>query len=122
MADDRTQTFTFVSGRGIRKRNENSDDDYDVLFIQGLELLPIPTLLEVFSKIEAKKVLVWRVGNLPTYKGLYKLNFDEIVCFDFRFKSMLKGKYPEEIISIIPFPCRPVAKVKGDSDKKESKE
>jgi hypothetical protein len=25
MAGDRTQTFTFVSGRGIRKRNENSD-------------------------------------------------------------------------------------------------
>ena len=83
--------------------------------------MPIPTLLEVFPKIEARKVLVWHVGKLPTYKGLYKLNFDEIVCFDLRFKSMLKGKYPEEIIAIIPFPCRPVAKVKGESDKKRAR-
>jgi glycosyltransferase involved in cell wall biosynthesis len=75
----------------------------------------------VFPKIEARKVLVWHVGKLPTYKGIYKLNFDEIVCFDLRFKSMLKGKYPEELISIIPFPCCPVAKVKGESDKKRAR-
>ncbi len=100
-------------------------EDYDVLVIQGLELLPIPTLLEIFPKIEAKKVLVWHVGKLPIYNELYKLNFDAIVCFDFRFKKMLKVKYPEDIISIIPFPCHPVAKVKvtvkGDSDKKRAR-
>lgn len=96
-------------------------EDYDVLVIQGLELLPIPTLLEVFPKIEAKKVLVWHVGKLPVYKELYKLNFDAIVCFDFRFKNMLKGIYPKEKIHIIPFPCRPVVKVKGDNDKKRAR-
>lgn len=98
-------------------------EDYDVLVIQGLELLPIPTLLEMFPKINAKKVLVWHVGKLSIYKELYKLNFDAIVCFDFRFKNMLKGKYPEDIISIIPYPCHPVAKVKGkgDSDKKRAR-
>ena len=100
-------------------------EDYDVLVIQGLELLPIPSLLEKFPKIEAKKVLVWHVEKLPIYEDLYKLNFDAVVCFDFRFKNMLKGKYPEEIIRIIPFPCRPVAKVKvkvkGDSDKKRAR-
>ena len=41
--------------------------DYDVLVLQGLELLPIPTLLEIFPKIEAKKVLVWHEGRLPVY-------------------------------------------------------
>ena len=98
-------------------------EDYDVLVIQGLELLPIPTLMELFPKINAKKVLVWHVGKLPIYKELYKLKFDVIVCFDFRFKNMLEGKYPDEIISIIPYPCRPVAKVKvkGDSDKKRAR-
>ena len=97
--------------------------DYEVLVIQGLELLPIPTLLEKFPKIEAKKVLVWHVGKLPVYEDLYKLNFDAVVCFDFRFKNMLRRKYPEEIIRIIPFPCRAVAKVKGkgDSDKKRAR-
>lgn len=96
-------------------------EDYDVLVIQGLELMPIPTLLEMFPKIEEKKVLVWHVGKLPAYKEFYKLNFDAIVCFDFRFGNMLKEKYPEEIIHIIPFPCRPVAKVKGDNDKKRAR-
>ena len=89
-------------------------EDYDVLVIQGLELLPIPTLLEIFPKIEAKKVLVWHEGRLPVYEDFYKLNFDAIVCFDFRFKNVLRGKYPEEKIHIIPFPCRPVVKVEGD--------
>lgn len=96
-------------------------EDYDVLVIQGLELLPIPTLLEMFPKINAKKVLVWHVGKLPIYKEVYKLKFDAIVCFDFRFENMLKGKYPEGIISIIPFPCHPVAKVKEDSEKKRAR-
>lgn len=96
-------------------------EDYDVLVIQGLELMPIPALLEMFPKIEAKKVLVWHVGKLPIYKEFYKLNFDAIVCFDFRFENMLKEKYPKEKIHIIPFPCRPVAKVKGYSDKKRAR-
>ncbi len=95
--------------------------DYDVLVLQGLELLPIPTLLEIFPKIEAKKVLVWHEGRLPVYGDFYKLNFDAIVCFDFRFKNVLRGKYPEEKIHIIPFPCRPVVKVKV-SDKKRARD
>lgn len=87
-------------------------EDYDVLVLQGLELLPVPTLLEIFPKIKAKKVLVWHVGTLPEYEDLYKLNFDAIVCFDFRFENMLKEKYPEDKIHTIPFLCRQV--VKGD--------
>ncbi|MHC1610497.1 MAG: glycosyltransferase family 4 protein [Candidatus Methanospirareceae archaeon] len=87
-------------------------EDYDVLVIQGLELLPIPTLLEFFPKIGAKKVLVWHGGELPGYEDLYKLNFDAIVCFDFRFKNMLKERYPVDRIHTIPFPCHRV--VKGD--------
>ncbi len=87
-------------------------ENYDVLVLQGLELLPIPALLELFPKIKAKKVLVWHVGKLPIYEGLYKLSFDAIVCFDFQFGNMLKDKYPADKIHIIPFPCRPV--VKGD--------
>lgn len=85
-------------------------ENYDVLVLQGLELLPIPALLDVFPKIEAKKVLVWHLGKLPKYESLYKLSFDAIVCFDSRFGNMLKEKYPAEKIHIIPFPCRPLVK------------
>ncbi len=89
-------------------------EDYDVLVLQGLELLPIPTLLDIFPKMEAKKVLVWHEGRLPVYEDFYKLNFDAIVCFDTRYKNALRRKYPDEKIHIIPFPCRPVVKVEGD--------
>lgn len=113
------QPATIGKAGGIDERL--CKEDYDVLVIQGLELMPIPTLLETFPKIEAKKVLVWHVGKLPIYKELYKLNFDAIVCFDSRFKNVLRGKYPGELIHIIPFPCRSVAKVKGDNDKKRAR-
>jgi len=93
-------------------------EDYDVLVIQGLELLPIPALIEMFPRIEAKKVLVWHLGKLPVCESLYKLNFDAVVCFDSRFENMLTDKYPEDKIHIIPFPCRMV--VKGD--KKRARE
>ena len=96
-------------------------EDYDVLVLQGLELLPIPTLLDIFPKMEAKKVLVWHEGRLPVYEDFYKLNFDAIVCFDTRYKNALRRKYPDEKIHIIPFPCRPVVKVKV-SDKKRARD
>jgi len=94
-------------------------ENYDVLVLQGLELLPIPALLDVFPKIEAKKVLVWHMGKLPKYESLYKLSFDAIVCFDSRFGNMLKEKYPEEKIHIIPFPCRPLVKGNKKRARKE---
>ncbi|MBA7511495.1 hypothetical protein ES705_03491 [subsurface metagenome] len=96
-------------------------EDYDVLVIQDLKLMPIPNLVQIFPKISAKKVLVWHEGNLSICEGFYKLNFDAIVCFDTRYKNALKGKYPEEKFHIIPFPCRPVAKVKGDNGKKRAR-
>jgi glycosyltransferase involved in cell wall biosynthesis len=89
-------------------------EDFDVLVIQGLELMPIPNLLRRFPKLSAKKVLIVHEGKLPRYEDFYKLNFDAIVCFDFRYKNMLKVKYPEEKIHIIPFPCYPIVKIKGD--------
>ena len=94
-------------------------ENYDVLVLQGLELLPIPALQDMFPKIEAKKVLVWHLGKLPKYESLYKLSFDAIVCFDSRFGNMLKDKYPEEKIHIIPFPCRPLVKGNKKRARKE---
>lgn len=89
-------------------------EDYDVLVIQDLKLMPVPNLVQIFPKISAKKVLIWHEGNLSICEGFYKLNFDAIVCFDTRYKNALNGKYPEEKFHIIPFPCHPVVKVRGD--------
>jgi len=87
-------------------------NDYDVLVVQGLELMPIPALIKIWEKIKAKKILVVHEKSLPSYEGFYKLKFDAIVCFDERYKSMLSKRYPPDIIHIIPYPCHPI--VKGD--------
>ena len=94
-------------------------EDYDVLVVESVELMPIPKLLEIFPKIRAKKVAIVHEGKLPEYEGFYKLNFDCIACFDDRYEKMLRKRYPEEKIHIIPFPCNPV--VRGDKIKARAK-
>ncbi len=94
-------------------------EDYDVLVVESVELMPIPKLLEIFPKIRARKINIVHEGKLPEYEGFYKLNFDCIVCFDDRYKKMLRKRYPEDKIHIIPFPCNPV--VRGDKIKARAK-
>lgn len=87
--------------------------------VECVELMPIPKLLEIFPKIRAKKVNIVHEGKLPEYEGFYKFNFDCIVCFDDRYEKMLRKRYPEDKIHIIPFPCNPV--VRGDKVKARAK-
>jgi len=85
-------------------------ENYDILVVQGLALIPIQTLLKNWKKIKAKKILVVHEGKLPTYEDFYKCEFDSIVCFDNRYKSMLLRRYPPDKIHIIPYPCHPVVR------------
>lgn len=95
-------------------------EDYDILIVQGLALMPIQTLLKIWKKIKAKKILVVHEGKLPTYEGFYKCEFDSIVCFDNRYKSMLLRRYPPDKIHIIPYPCHPVVKSNNVPARKKS--
>ena len=82
-------------------------EDYDLIIVQPLDRMPIPTLEKMFPKIKAKKIQVIHEWELPDNPGYYRLDFKAIVCFDERYKTMLLAKYPEEKIRIIPFPCHP---------------
>ncbi|GAI14000.1 unnamed protein product, partial [marine sediment metagenome] len=84
--------------------------NYDILVVQGLALIPIQTLLKNWKKIKAKKILVVHEGKLPIYESFYKCEFDGIVCFDSRYKSMLLSRYSPNKIHIIPYPCHPVVR------------
>ncbi len=78
--------------------------DCDVLVVESLDRMPIPTLIEMFPKIKAKKVQVVHEWKLPDNPGYYELDFDAIVCFDRRYKTMFLERYPEDKIHIIPYP------------------
>lgn len=88
------------------------EQEFDVLVVEALDRMPIPTLLEMFPKIKAKKVQVIHEWALPEGPGYYELGFDAIVCFDRRYRTMLLERYPEQRIHIIPYPCHP--HVRGD--------
>lgn len=95
------------------------NENCDVLMVESLDRMPIPTLLEMFPKIKAKKVQVIHEWALPDNQGYYELDFDAIVCFDHRYKTMLLERYPEEKIHIIPYPCYPY--VTGNKEKAREK-
>ena len=87
--------------------------------VEALDRMPIPTLLEMFPKIKAKKVQVIHEWALPEDPGYYELGFDAIVCFDHRYRTMLLKRYPEQRIHMIPYPCHP--HVRGDKGRARDK-
>lgn len=95
------------------------DENCDVLVVESLDRMPIPNLLGMFSKIKAKKVQVIHEWALPDNPGYYELDFDAIVCFDHRYKTMLLERYLEGKIHIIPYPCHPY--VTGNKEKAREK-
>ncbi len=95
------------------------NENCDVLVVESLDRMPIPTLLEMFPKIKAKKVQVIHEWALPDNPGYYELDFDAIVCFDHRYKTMLVERYPEGKIHIIPYPCHPY--IPGNKEKAREK-
>ncbi len=92
-------------------------EDFDIIVFEGgSHLLPIKTLLKIFPQLKGKKIYVCHDAHLRWFSEVFfKLNFDAIVVFDYRYKEMLLSKYPEEKIFIIPYPCYPI--VKGDKYK-----
>ncbi len=84
-----------------------ASDDCDVLVVEALDRMPVRKLVEVFPSIKAKKVQVIHEWALPNIPGYFDLNFDAIVCFDHRYRTMLLEKHPLEKIHIIPYPCHP---------------
>ena len=70
------------------------EQEFDVLVVEALDRMPIPTLLEMFPKIKAKKVQVIHEWALPEGPGYYELGFDAIVCFDRRYKNYASRKIP----------------------------
>jgi glycosyltransferase involved in cell wall biosynthesis len=85
------------------------EEDYEIFVVEMMYLMPMAELLEIFPSIKkkAKTVLVVHEVGLPQSPYWYKFDWDAIVCFDVRYKEFLVKTFPQEKITIIPFPCHP---------------
>jgi len=74
-------------------------DDFDIFVVQNLERIPMNQLISIFPKIKktAKTVLVIHEGEAPENPSFYKFEFDEVVCFDERYRDrFLRNIFPQE--------------------------
>ena len=85
------------------------EEDYDIFLVEMAAIMPMPELLEIFPKIKkkAKTVQVVHETGLPNDPNWHKFDWDSTVCFDERYKEFLTKAFPEEKITVMPFPCHP---------------
>jgi hypothetical protein len=85
------------------------EEDYEIFLMEMACLMPMAEVLEIFPQIrkKAKTFLVVHETGLPEDPDWYRFEWDGVVCFDRRYKAFLSRVFPEDRISIIPFPCHP---------------
>lgn len=82
-------------------------EDYDVLVVEDLGMLPKDHLGKIFNRIKKKAITVNIIhdGKLTEDPSFYQFNWDSLVCFDKRYEKFLREGYKNERIEIIPYPC-----------------
>jgi glycosyltransferase involved in cell wall biosynthesis len=83
------------------------ESDYEIFVAQDINMVPMDKLAKIFPiiKSKAKTVHVVHESRLSQEPSFYSHEWDELICFDDRFKDFLSRVYPEDKIHIIPFPC-----------------
>jgi len=86
--------------------------NFEFFVTQDLCMLPKDELGKIFhhTKDKSKTVNIIHDAELSDNPSFYQFDWEAVVCFDQRYKSFLCEVYPEGMIHIIPFPCRPVSK------------
>ncbi len=79
------------------------DNDYDILLVEDLGMLPIDKLADISHVLRKKAKLIHVVheNRPPEDTWFYKIDWDKIVYFDYR-QDFLKKVYPDAVY--IPFP------------------
>ncbi|MEM2942203.1 MAG: hypothetical protein QXT81_02140 [Candidatus Bathyarchaeia archaeon] len=85
---------------------------FQFFVVQDLCMLPKDDLGKIFHHIRArsKTVNIIHDAELSDDPSFYQFEWDAVVCFDDRYRSFLSDVYPEPMIHVIPFPCRPVSR------------
>ncbi len=97
------------------------EEDYDIFVGQDIGMLPLKQLLKIFPEIKkkAKTINVIHDGALSKRPEFFELDWDQVVCFDDRYYDFLKEKYPEDKLTMIPYPCFPLKR--GNMEKVREK-
>jgi glycosyltransferase involved in cell wall biosynthesis len=93
--------------------DESFSSDFDVFLVEGLNMMPMKKLMEVWNQIRhrAKTLLVIHEAYAPSDPIFKHFEFDAIICFDERYKkAFLDSLYPSSKIHVIPYPCHPLKK------------
>ncbi|MBD3379761.1 MAG: hypothetical protein GF408_04795 [Candidatus Omnitrophica bacterium] len=106
-----TRCFPVYPHQDIRKSDFSGilNSDFDIFITQDLGMLPMKYLLDIFPYVKKKARTVTVIhDNKPSDKPeFFQFAWDKVVCFDDRYFDFLKNKYPEEVISVIPYPAYP---------------
>jgi len=96
-------------------------EDFDIFVAEDLGMLPMKQLLTIFPEIKkkAKTISIVHDGELSEKEEYFKFDWDRVVCFDARYYNFLKERYPENKLSIIPYPSFPL--IPGDKNKARQK-
>ncbi|MBU1076566.1 MAG: hypothetical protein KKH98_04695 [Spirochaetes bacterium] len=80
------------------------DNDFDILVVEDLNMLPVEKLFNIFPRIQkkAKIMHVLHENKASNHSWFYKFDWDKVVYFDHWQDFILKA-YPDAIM--IPFPC-----------------
>jgi len=86
------------------------EQDFEIFVVQDLGMLPISRLASIFPEIKkrARTVNIIHDGELSKKTGFFNFDWDHVVCFDTRYYEFLKKAYPENLLSIIPYPAAPL--------------
>ncbi|MBU0683541.1 MAG: hypothetical protein KJ864_04570 [Candidatus Omnitrophica bacterium] len=125
------KVFTFLEndhhGEGITAKDENYvvrcfgtrphtnsldprpllEEDYDVLLVEDLGMLPAEKLANIMSAIKkkAKVIHVVHENKMCEHSWFYQIDWDKVIYFDKR-QEFLKAVYPNA--EYVPFPCFPL--------------
>ncbi len=109
--DEAYVTRCFGTRKGLDPRPILSSN-FNIFVAEDLGMLPEDELGKIFHHIrkKAKTVSVIHDAELSSDASFYQFDWDAIVCFDERYVKFLREVFAEELIHIIPYPCRPISK------------
>jgi len=79
------------------------DTDYEILVVERVEWVPLEPLKRIFSEMKKKARIVYVVHErrCPTNPLFYEFNWDNVVCFDQRYREEWVKRFDEDKIGSI---------------------
>lgn len=86
------------------------EEDYDLLIVEKPSSIPLGKFREILPRIKskAKVIAILHEGVLPVNPYFREMDWEEVIVFDDRYKTLFSQVFPDERLHVIPFPCHPL--------------